>query len=699
MLKRQQPPLSGAAVLLGALTLCAVLTPALAGGATFTVTTTADSGAGSLRQAILDANATLGPDTIAFNIPGGGVQTISPASELPAIDESVLIDGFTQPGSSPNTNPVGQGLNTALRIEIDGTNAGAGANGLVVNGSASGTTIRGLVINRFTGGVTEDEGNGILVLGAVSVAIEGCYVGTNAAGTAALGNAGDGIGFDDSFGSIVGGTTPAARCLVSGNGEDGVDVEQTAIDANPRPQGKFNFAVAGNLIGTNAAGTGALGNGDDGVDIGDEDSQATGVLVGVPDTGGANVISGNGSDGVDFEGQGSFAFTQGNLVTGNLIGTSVNGSGNLGNGGAGVNLREGSRNNFIGNLGILTVAPTGNGGGPSGNTIAFNEEDGVTVDVTSTGNSILGNSIFANGGLGIDLSDDGVTPNDAGDKDSGGNNQQNFPVITDLITGKGLAVQGTLNSVPNSTFIIEVFANPGGTGGNPEGQVFLGRTSTSTDSIGNASWTAGIGGLPFSTGTLTATATLQGGTSPGPLGGFFGIGDTSEFSAPFAFGSEPPPSGGIGRVAGSGIVDASELFEGAVGLFSINAHTKRNGRVAGGFRFTVTGLRRPFRVESVRIDSLEVFSDFGKPSANAATIPGDGFIRGAVLTGTARIKGEGVFDFVLELLDAATPGVPADQFILTLFDGKSTLTLGGNLLAEREPSARLRDDIRIREAP
>ena len=112
---------------------------------TYTVTTTADAGAGSLRQAILDANANPGADTIAFGIVGSGVHTIAPASALPQITEPVTIDGYTQSGASPNTNPSSQGLNTVLRIEIDGTNAGATP---CLFAAADDVTIRGLVVNR-----------------------------------------------------------------------------------------------------------------------------------------------------------------------------------------------------------------------------------------------------------------------------------------------------------------------------------------------------------------------------------------------------------------------------------------------------------------------------------------------------------------------------------------------------------------------
>ncbi|HYE95667.1 MAG TPA: hypothetical protein VD962_05625, partial [Rubricoccaceae bacterium] len=143
----------------------------------YTVTNTANSGAGSLRQALLDANAhpnSGGPDRVHFAIPGAGPHTIAPSSALPTITDPIVIDGYTQPGSSPNTNPFGQGLNTVLKVELSGVNAG-GANGLVI--AAGGSTVRGLVINRF--------GNqGIHLLQQGGNVIEGCFIGTDVDGTA-----------------------------------------------------------------------------------------------------------------------------------------------------------------------------------------------------------------------------------------------------------------------------------------------------------------------------------------------------------------------------------------------------------------------------------------------------------------------------------------------------------------------------------
>ena len=102
------------------LTLCLLAAAFAAPAATFTVTTTTDSGAGSLRQAILDANANPGADTIAFNIPGGGVHTIVLTTWLPKATDVLTVDGYTQPGSSPNTLPLAQGTNAVLNIEING---------------------------------------------------------------------------------------------------------------------------------------------------------------------------------------------------------------------------------------------------------------------------------------------------------------------------------------------------------------------------------------------------------------------------------------------------------------------------------------------------------------------------------------------------------------------------------------------------
>src|SRR5438105_12212416 len=127
---------------------------AIAKASTFTVINTGDSGAGSFRQAITDANNNAGLDTIAFNIPGSGIHTITPTTDLPTIADPVIIDGYTQPGASPNTNPLtlgsgALGSNAVILIELSGSGGAPGAPGLGLNISAGISIVRCVGINRF----------------------------------------------------------------------------------------------------------------------------------------------------------------------------------------------------------------------------------------------------------------------------------------------------------------------------------------------------------------------------------------------------------------------------------------------------------------------------------------------------------------------------------------------------------------------
>jgi hypothetical protein len=220
----------------------------------------------TLRAAIEEANDTAGADTIRFNIPGRGVRTIRPASELPTITGPVTIDGYTQPGARKNT--LARGTNAKLMIELDGSTPSA-ANGLVVGGSD--TTIRGLVINNFRSGPSS-AGNGIILndtSGSNNV-ISGNFIGTNPAGTAPEGNAGGGGGgvvVGGAGENVVGGTSRAARNLISDNGTSGVFLDSAAND------------VVGNLIGTEKTGKGELGNFGSGIRVFNSDNTVSGNTV------------------------------------------------------------------------------------------------------------------------------------------------------------------------------------------------------------------------------------------------------------------------------------------------------------------------------------------------------------------------------------------------------------------------------------
>jgi hypothetical protein len=203
--------------------LCAVFATTNARAATFTVTTTADSGAGSLRQAILNANNTPAADTINFNIAGAGIKVISPLTALPSITAPLTIDGYSQPGAKPNTLPVG--TNAVILIRLDGAAAGINS-GLFVNADVC--TIKGLSITRF-GFV------GINVHSNYNT-IAGNFIGVDPLGKAeeggvSFGNDNSGVLIFDGNNNIVGGTALSARNLISNNTKSsGVYVQGTSVD-------------------------------------------------------------------------------------------------------------------------------------------------------------------------------------------------------------------------------------------------------------------------------------------------------------------------------------------------------------------------------------------------------------------------------------------------------------------------------------
>jgi hypothetical protein len=217
-----------------ALLLWAVAAPVVA--ATFTVTNIGDSGPGSLRQAILDANAASDADTIVFAIPGPGVHTITPASLLPSIGRPVLIDGYTQPGSSPNTNATGE-LNTVLQIEIDGTAAPQRC----VTIAGSDVTVRGLVVNRCNAAF---ELFNPIFGSPTGVVIAGNFIGTDPTGLSASPNQ-EGVYLSTQGGTLeitIGGPNPADRNLISGNSHAGISIGSNF-------NGGGSETIQGNIIG------------------------------------------------------------------------------------------------------------------------------------------------------------------------------------------------------------------------------------------------------------------------------------------------------------------------------------------------------------------------------------------------------------------------------------------------------------------
>lgn len=422
---------------------------------TYTVTTTADSGSGSLRWAIEQANANPGPDTIAFNVsttdPGydaaTGMWTIRPASELPTLtDDGTTIDGTTQAafiGGDPN--PYGP------EVEINGSLAGGVVAGLTL--ASAGNTVRGLVINGFSG-------TAILVTGADNL-IAGNYIGTDASGTTAVANR---MGLIVEWGAadvLIGGVSPTERNIISGNERYGIFIRGETVTG---------VVIRGNYIGTNASGTAAIGN-REGIHI---DVGAQNNVVGGDAAGHRNIISGN-SWGVAILG----ANTANNLVIGNYIGTDASGMVALGNYWGGVTVQAYAHDNTIG----------------PGNLIAYNGSyGGAYVQGSETvRNTISRNSITNNAGPGVNNAD-------------GGNTELTPPTISQATCA---GVIGT--APPNSR--VEFFSDPEDEGAHYEGFTmadaagnfiwaggFRGPnlTATATDGDGNTSeFSAPIAGVCY----------------------------------------------------------------------------------------------------------------------------------------------------------------------------------------------------------
>jgi CSLREA domain-containing protein len=435
---------------------------------------------------------------------------------------------------------------------ISGNYIGTGPNGstAVANGWA-GVFAGGR--NHLIGGTAAEAGNvlsgngliGVHVSGT-GIAIEGNRIGTNAAGTAALPNLSEGVRID-SANNRVGGTIAGQGNVISGN--------PRGIWLNTAATGNL---VQGNLIGTAANGATALPN-TAGMQV-----EGGGNTIGGTSAAARNVISGNAQDGIVLTGSSS----AGNLVQGNYIGTNSAGNaavangrygvyllndasnnsiggtaagmGNLISGNTSAGIAAGGTNSFLGNIIGRNAAnsaniPNGYGiflnsafnsrvGGTAvgaGNVIAGNNKDGVALISGAGGISILQNSFFGNGEIGIDLGDNtsnGVTPNDGAKTSGQPNLLMDYPVITSaLLSGTSLFVQGYIGSTPgDSDFAgarVEIFKSDNDPSGHGEGQVYLGFLSA--DASGNFSGSLSVSGIsPGDPLSATATATdAQGNTS------------------------------------------------------------------------------------------------------------------------------------------------------------------------------------------
>jgi CSLREA domain-containing protein len=541
-------------------------------GATFTVDSTSDewdqnvgngicrtaSNVCSLRAAIQEANAAPGPNTIAFAIPGAGVHTIQLTKTLPSLNDAsggTLIDGYTQPGSSVNTDPLLD--NAQIMVEVrgngatgDGTTSGFDA--LPVTSSFN--TIRGLSMYNSRRELW------IHGTGATHNTVVGDFVGTDSTGTfvtpaIALEAIGIKIENDAPYNNIGTSDTtqppaPADRNVVSGNGRQGIGLWHSKTDFS---------VIVNNIVGLSPDGTRRVPNRKHGIDLNFGASQ---VQIGGTGPGERNLVSGNDGDGIEIS---HTNLTTQNDVSGNYVGSEVTGNAApayAANSNTGIYLEDGVTGNTVENnvvvnsvLGGIETITAGGTNGPTtqnviknnlvgigvngaalpnqqfgiladgdhntygpGNVVRFNKGPGIAIDsTTSVGNKITQNVIADNTGLSIDLSPVGqVNPNDPGDTDTGANDGLNYP---EPLTTTPTAISGTACAGCS----VEVY-----TTGTPTG-------------YGPARSYVGTASADPTTGDFTLPITLPGGTALSAVA-IAPNGDTSEMApnVTVATANQPP---------------------------------------------------------------------------------------------------------------------------------------------------------------
>ncbi len=489
---------------------------------------TSVAGTCTLRAAIQEANALAGRDTITFNIPGGGVQTISPSTPLPNITDALTIDGYTQAGSAVNTAATTS--NATITVRLDGSAAGVATSGLVLNAPA---TVRGLAITRFST-------NGIVA--GFQTRLEGNFIGIAPDGVTDAGNGRYGVLVNGGDSSVFGGLASTAnRNVISGNGDDGIFITGTATDN----------VVSGNLIGTDRTGTIAVPN---------QSGVCACTFGGVGRTRiERNLLSGNSAAGI-------YLASERTLIVGNLIGTAVSGlsalpnvlrggvvsgfdsvntqigdgtiagrnviSGNLSEGGISLGSTTEANFRILGNYigvgadgttaipnsqGIWLFSPgatTGTIGGlGSENIIANNTGPGVRVD-SGTGIRIGRNSMFDNGGPGILLG--AGLANDADDPDTGPNNLQNSPeIISADFVGSDLQIAVSIDSAPaNATAPIEIDFYAADSAVSGEGERYIGSVTLPVTPGGQTLSLGNLTGVAAGDSIVATATDANGNTSP-----------------------------------------------------------------------------------------------------------------------------------------------------------------------------------------
>ncbi len=379
------------------------------------------------------------------------------------------------------------GLNAAGNAAVPNQNEGIYIDG--PNNTVGGTTAAARNVISAAINATPTHGDGVSISGATATGnvVEGNYIGTDATGTLDFGNAIRGV-LVNANGNTIGGTTAGARNVVSGNDDAGVEVS-----------GGTGNAVEGNYVGLASDGVTALKNTGAGVQI----DSGSGNTIGGLAAGAGNVISGNGTEGVVLN-----ASTTGNTIQGNLIGTDKTGTLDRGNLGTGL---------LISSASDTTIGGLAAG---AGNTIAFSGIDGIEITTTaapvtrsaatrSSRTTESRTQVSGSTWTASDVGPFGVIANDPGDPDTGANDLQNFPVITQATSAVGTTIDGTLNSVAATTYHLDFYSNPTcDPSGYGEGQLYVGSQDVTTNGTGDASFSATFPSVTVASGdAVSATAT------------------------------------------------------------------------------------------------------------------------------------------------------------------------------------------------
>jgi hypothetical protein len=489
--------------------------------ADFVVSSASDSGAGSLRQAIIDANASAGPDRVTFAAP----VTVQPATALPTVSDPLVIDGYSVPGTRTPTTFFPWDGSRAVAITTSFGQAQFPALTIV----ADDVVVRGIAIAGYAVGIRVDSGSRAVIAGN-SIGNVGYYSTANNDIVNTIG-----VLLNGGSGHLVGGPEWADTNLFANN-EVAVRIADSSGGNAVVGNAIGDYVRLGPLhvIGPNGTGVDVASSANDisdnaifnntgmGIHLepGADSTTITGNLIGAWGwfANYSDYVPGNAGDALQVE------------SANNRIGGTGDGDGNdvSSNGSAGIRLTGATAhdndivaNNIRYNLGdglVLAVGAHDNRTTPSTNAppnvVSNNQKAGIDVVGDGAGNVFRFDAVTGNNGLGIDLGGDGVTPNDPLDADLGPNRHQNFPDLESAVSDAATTtVSGVMRGMPNATVSVDLYANDYchiSTHG--EGQLYLASTNLAIGPDGTVPFRLAVPALDDGT-AVTATATSADGTS------------------------------------------------------------------------------------------------------------------------------------------------------------------------------------------